>query len=210
MRFLINAYKKLTVLLIITLGINTGHTVACSCDFLTVEEAVKVIPVIFRGEVTSITKIPLSETFILDNITDLENRLIENNAEWFTQKNKIHRVEFKECNFLKGKYTENSFTVYTPIGSSTCEYRFLENETYIVYADYTNFFPHILMLYDIGDIEPNTELSWTHLCMRNTTETEEEQRKIRKEIEIEKSFFQREYRKSKNHILKQFRKAMRD
>jgi hypothetical protein len=208
MDFIYYALKKLIILLLFVFS--AGHLVACSCDFLTVEEAVKVIPIIFSGEVTSITKVPLSETFLLDSITNLENRLVENDAEWFIQSNKVHRVEFSGCNFLKGKYNEESFTVYTPIGSSTCEYRFLEKETYVVYADYNNFFPHILMLYNIGDIQANTKLPWTHLCMRNTTDIEEEKRKITKEIEIVKSFFQREYRKSKNHILKQFRKAMRD
>ena len=200
MLLLLNVLKKHILLFLLILGFNIGQLKACSCEFLTIKEAVNVIPLIFKGKVVSVEKVPLSETFDLDSICNLENRLKKNKAEWFTNRDMIYRVQFEDCVFFKGENEFEFSTIYTPINSSGCGYNFLEDKTYIVYADYTNFFSNLLALNDIWDIKPNPTRQWTHLCMRNTDEVEEEERKIKEEMKERNSFFQK--------MFEQFRKGM--
>ena len=204
MNFLYNGLNKSNIFFILIFTLGIGQSYACSCNFPTIEWSVNVTPIIFKGKVIGIEKIPLSEVFVLDNVTDLESRLTRDKLEWFTKREMLYRVQFEECTFFKGETDKKNITIYTTISGASCGYHFLEEETYVVYSDYNNFFSNIMSLYDLPDIKPQENLSWTNLCMRNTTDVVEEEREIKNQIDIENSFFRRTFR----DFEKSLRKAM--
>ena len=201
MYFFLNALKKINITLLLIVFFNLGQSFACSCNFLTVEEAVNYTPIIFRGKVSSIVKVPVSETFQLGNIEKFRDKLIKNKAEWFMKRETIYRVEFEQCVFFKGEENKKNITVYTPISGATCGYRFEIDETYIVYSDYNNFFSNTLTMHDMWDVKAQPNQFWTNLCTRNTTE---EERALKAEFAVRNSFIRKTFRTFE----KSLRKAM--
>ena len=96
--------------------------------------------------------------------------------KWDLSKYTIRRYKLVIREVFKGKFYQDTITIYSDISDASCGYYFETGKSYLVYGmDHTK-----PLMEDIPQLPSGKNLIWTHLCTRTREYDEKEASKLRR------------------------------
>lgn len=163
--------KKLLVFctIIVLSATNSAKAVPCSCQDITIAEAVKYANIVFKGRVISKTTTSNLAPYSVTVQGDTSNSFasIQLNAP-------VSIVRIKMDKKYKGKSQSDTITVITASRGAACGVGFQVGETYIVFGNTNDF----LKGKNLKRFATDDKTYFAHLCSRTSQYSESEEREI--------------------------------
>lgn len=148
-----------------------GQGVACKCGGPgTVQESFKSTELIVYGKVISKDTIRFSETIREQNVSEVREGLKDDKQllQLFDM-TYVLKLELEIIEKYKGKSFQKKVTIYTPLHSASCGFRFQKDEQYIVYASSKNSMNFLFQNKGGNKVHEKENTFWTTHCTRTTT-----------------------------------------
>ncbi len=174
---------KLRVILSTFFVLAATYGYACKCGGpWSVAEEFADTELIVYGKVVGKELVSLQETLKKDQISDLKERLKDDNEKReFFESYEVFEIKLEIIERYKGSVLLDTVTIYTAQKAASCGYKFQQGKIYIVYASRRSDIG--FMFLPDADVYGNLEKEntfWTNHCTRTTPFDQLEAAELRK------------------------------